>query len=130
MLLDLVRWVHLLAASVWTGGLIVLAVLVVALRRAGADREYLRAAARAFGWASWTAMGVAIVTGILQVVLIPLPWAHGRLHLKIGLVALAVVLAFVHTLTARATGPALRGIIQLAILIVSLGIYGAAVLLR
>ena len=75
-------------------------------------------------------MGVAIVTGILQVVLIPLPWAYGRLHLKIGLVALAVVLAFVHTLTARATGPALRGIIQLAILIVSLGIYGAAVLLR
>lgn len=128
-LLLAVRLVHLLSASVWMGGLIVLAVLVVALRRAGADRELLRAAARAFGVASWTAMGLAIATGLLQVVLIPLPWAYGRLHVKIGMVVLAVILAAVHTLTARRTGPAVRGIIQLLILIASLGIFVAAVML-
>jgi len=126
-LLMIVRWIHLVAAAVWTGGLIVLAVLVVALRRAGAEREILRAGARAFGYASWVAMAIAIATGLWQVHLMGLPWSYGRLHLKLGMVGLAVLLAGVHTLTARRTGPALRGVIQLLILIVSLGIFGAAV---
>ena len=47
--LPAIRWLHLLAASVWTGGLIVLGALVVALRRAGVEREVLRAAARQYG---------------------------------------------------------------------------------
>lgn len=40
-MVDAVHWLHLLAASVWTGGLIVLAALVVTLRKAGASRELL-----------------------------------------------------------------------------------------
>ena len=61
-----ILWLHLLAAATWTGGLIVLAALVVALRRAGAERPLLQAAARQFSRVSWTAMFVAVLTGLAQ----------------------------------------------------------------
>ena len=124
-----VRWLHLIAVSTWTGGLIVLAGLVVALRRAGADRELLRAAARQFGRISWSAMLVAVVTGFAQVHLLGLPWSYGRLHLKLGMVALTILLAAGHQFTAARSSPAVRGIIQLLILLASLGTFLAAVML-
>lgn len=127
MLLPFVRWVHLLSVSVWTGGLLVLAALVVALRKAGAERALLQAAARQFGRVSWIAMGLAVVTGLAQVHLMAMPWTYGRLHVKLGLVALAIALALGHQLTARRSSPAARGIVQLLIIVVSLAIYGAAV---
>lgn len=124
-----VRFVHLLAAAVWMGGLITLSVLVVALRKAGADSSILRAAARRFAWVSWTAMGVAILTGVGQVVLMHMPWAYGRLHVKVGFVALAVVLTLVHQLTVKKSSPAARGLVHGLMLLASLGIFGAAVAL-
>lgn len=129
MLLPTIRVIHLLAAAVWTGGMLTLAALVVALRRAGADREHLQAAARMFARVSWTAMAIAIGTGIAQVVLMRLPWTYGRLHVKIGLVALAVIVAGVHQLTAKRTSPATRGAIQGVLMLVSVGIFAAAVAL-
>ncbi len=124
-----VRWVHLLAAATWMGGLVVLGVAVVALRRAGADRSLLQAVARAFAKASWIAMAIAIPTGLLQVVGMQLPWSYGRLHTKLGLVALVVVLALVHQLTARKSSARARGILQALIIVASLGIFAAAVAL-
>ncbi|MCA9654356.1 MAG: hypothetical protein H6712_34680 [Myxococcales bacterium] len=124
------RWVHLVAVATWTGGLIVLAALVVALRRAGADRELLRAAARQFGRVSWAAMAVAVLTGVAQVWLLGWPWTHGGLHRKLGLVALVIVLAAWHQRTAPSSSPAARGVVQLLILLVSLAIFGAAVAMR
>ncbi|MCB9760664.1 MAG: CopD family protein [Alphaproteobacteria bacterium] len=124
-----IRWLHLIAAATWTGGLIVLAALVVALRKAGADRALLQAAARQFGRVSWAAMAVALVTGVAQVELMKMPWSYGRLHLKLGLVGLVVLLAGGHQLTARRSTPAVRGVVQLLILLVSLGIFAAAVAL-
>lgn len=124
--LFVVHWIHLVAAATWTGGLIVLAALIVALRRAGAERELLRAAARQFGRVGWVAMGVAVATGLWQVALEHLPWSYGRLHLKLTLVAAAIALSLFHQLTAKRTSPAARGVIQLVLLLVSLGIFGAA----
>jgi uncharacterized membrane protein len=125
----LLRWTHLLAAAVWTGGLITLAALIPALRRAGADRPMLQATARQFGRVSWTAMAIALVTGVLQVHAMGLPWTHGPLHTKLGMVALTILIAGAHQLTARNSSPAVRGIVQLLILIASLGVFGAAVVL-
>lgn len=125
-----VRWVHLVAVATWTGGLIVLAALVLALRRAGAERSLLQAAARQFGRVSWVAMGIAVITGVAQVHLLGWPWSHGGLHLKLGLVALVIGLAAWHQRTASRSSPAVRGIVQLLILVVSLAIFGAAVALR
>ncbi len=127
--LHVVRFLHLVAAATWLGGLFTLAALVVALRKAGAHRGLLQAAARMFGKLSWSAMGVAVVTGVLQVMWMNLPWSYGRLHVKIAVVALAVVIAAVHQFTATRTGPAVRGVIQLLIMLVSLGIFAAAVAL-
>lgn len=124
---ELVKWVHLLAAAVWTGGLIVLAFLVTAIRRATDDIEVLRATARRFSVVSWTALGTAVLTGVWMYTEFGLPWVD--FTLKGTLIAVAVVLAFVHQLTAKRTPAAVRGIIQLVIIVVSIGIYGAAVAL-
>jgi putative copper export protein len=124
--LDLIKWVHLLGAAVWTGGLITLAALVVALRRAGADRTQLQAAARQFGRVSWTALGLIVATGIWQVERIGLSWTYGRLIFKLVLVGTVAVLAFVHQLTAKQTSAAVRGALQGISLVLSVGIFGAA----
>jgi putative copper export protein len=122
---DYLKWVHLLGAAVWTGGLITLAALVVALRSAGADRPMLQAAARQFGRLSWTALAVAVITGIWQMEVIG--YAYASISLKLGLVITAGVLALIHQLTARSTSPAVRGALQGVILVVSVLIFGAAV---
>jgi putative copper export protein len=122
---EVIRWVHLLGAATWTGGLITLGALVPALRSAGADRPLLQAMARRFGSISWTAMGVAVVTGLWQVDRLDYPW--GELGWKLSLVGVAVALALAHQLTARRTGAAVRGAIQGVILLVSLAIFWAAV---
>ena len=111
----------------WTGGLITLAVLVGALRSAGADRPLLQTTARWFGRLSWSALAVAVATGMLQV--LDLGWPWGRLGLKITLVATAGVLALVHQLSARHTTARVRGFLQGLILVASIGIFGAAVAL-
>jgi putative copper export protein len=128
-LLPFTRWLHLVAAATWTGGLIVLGALVVAMRRAGAERSLLQATARQFGRVSWAAMAIAVVTGVAQVHLMRMTWTYGRLHIKLALVAAAIILAAVHTATARRSSPAWRGIQQLLILVVSLAIFAAAVAL-
>jgi putative copper export protein len=123
--LEIVKAVHLVAASVWTGGLLVLAFSVTAIRSATDDTEVLRAVARMFARVSWVAMGVAIVSGLwlfdfwnLQV---------SDLSLKWGLIGLSIAIALIHQLTAKRTPPAIRGITQLVIMLLAVGIFIAAV---
>ncbi|MFV1999349.1 MAG: hypothetical protein ACC654_03190 [Acidimicrobiia bacterium] len=125
--IEIVKWIHLLAAAVWTGGLIVLAFLVTAIRTATDDVGVLRATARRFSVVSWVALGTAVVTGVWMYAEHGEPWAD--FSLKGTLVIVAAGLALVHQFTAKRTSPALRGIIQLVILLVSIGIFGAAVTL-
>ena len=63
---DTIRlFLHVLAATVWVGGQITLAVLVPVLRRLGA--EIPRAAARRFNQVAWPAFGVLVITGIWNI---------------------------------------------------------------
>ena len=63
---DTVRlFLHVLAATVWVGGQLVLAALVPALRRFGTD--VAGTAARRFNQVAWIAFGVLIVTGIWNI---------------------------------------------------------------
>lgn len=121
-----IRFLHLLGAMVWVGGLITLGALIPALRRAGADRAMLQAVARQFGRLSWVAFSLAVLTGgwaIIDYLDDPaLPW-------KLGSVALAGGLALWHQLVARDQSPRTRGILQALILVASLGIVAAAVAL-
>lgn len=134
MIDDTVRWLHLIAASIWVGGLIVLGALVAAVRRAGADRSVLTAMARQFGRVSWAAMGVALATGVVQLARSDVSLSSDTqyavaLGIKLALVGVAAGLALFHQLTARDSSPAVRGAIQGLILLASLGIVGAAVAL-
>lgn len=128
-MLLVIRWVHLMAAATWTGGLLVLAATVVVLRKEGVSRETLRAVARQFGRVSWVAMALAVATGLAQVHLTHLPWTYGPLHVKMGLVFLAILVAAGHTLTARKSSPAVRGALQGVIMLLSAAIFFAAVYL-
>jgi uncharacterized membrane protein len=123
----IVRWIHLIAAAVWMGGLITLAALVVALRGEGASRETLRAAARQFSRLSWSAMAVAVVTGLVQVEWLGLALSDPDVVAKLVFVGAAIAIAGFHQWTARTASPAARGAIQGLILLTSLGIFGAAV---
>lgn len=124
-----VLWLHLVAAAVWVGGLITVGALVPALRSAGAERPMLQAMARRFGVVSWAAMGLAVVTGAIQMVRLDYGWFDEPVVRKLGLVVVAIALAAGHQFTARRTSAAVRGALQGAILLVSLGILAAAVAL-
>ncbi|NND83601.1 MAG: DUF4149 domain-containing protein [Acidimicrobiia bacterium] len=132
MTIDWLRFGHLLGAAVWTGGLVVLAFVVTALRRAGAERPHLQAMAKTFGRVSWTAMALALVTGVIQVLEYDREATNpnspfGRaLFVKLLLVGLAAALALGHQMTAGSASPRARGIVQALILLVSVGIFAAA----
>jgi putative copper export protein len=88
---------HILAASVWVGGQLVLAGLVPGLR--GVDPELPRAVARRFAVIAWPAFGVLVVTGIWNLLEAPITW-DGRygatLMAKITVVAASGLSAFAH----------------------------------
>ena len=83
--------IHALAMSVWVGGLVLLARVVLA----GPGEEDLVHAVRGFGRLSNLAIGVTIVTGIIQMILLDggdlFGTAHGRV-LLLKTVAVAVMI--------------------------------------
>lgn len=121
-----IRWFHLVAAAVWVGGLVTLGAIVATLRRQQVERETLRAVARTFGMVSWSAMAVAVLTGAWQAM------DHlddPLLAAKFGTVALTAGLAAWHQFAAGGQSPAVRGILQAAILVSSLAIVAVSVAL-
>ena len=117
-----VFYLHLLGATVWIGGLIVLGGLVPAVRQATDDREVIKAMARRFGVISWSALGLLVLTGGYMAVDF---WSQ-TLAIKIGLVLLVAMLAGWHSIAGSQQSPRTRGMIQGAILVVSLVILWVA----
>ena|SRR3990172_1656219 len=131
MLDDLIRWLHVLAAAVWVGGMITVAALVPVLRKAGVERAVIQAAARRFGAAAWTALTVSAVTGVIQLSRLGVEVRGNTvLMTKLALVGLSVGLTFVHQEIARDVSPAMRGVMEGMLLLLGLGILYAAVSLR
>jgi hypothetical protein len=84
-----------LAASVWVGGQIVLAGLLPTARQLGEDAP--RRLAVAFNRVAWPAFALAVVTGLWNLVLIPLDeLAHPWIELKVLAVVLSGLGAAVH----------------------------------
>ena len=121
---DTIRlFLHVLAATIWVGGQLILAALVPVLRRFGADA--LGAAARRFNQVAWTAFGVLIVTGIWNIVAVRSQISHSAsyrttLIVKLVVVVISGVTAALHvrsrTPRSRATFGALAGLSALAAL--------------
>jgi putative copper export protein len=127
--LDAVRlFLHVLAATVWVGGQLVLAALVPVLRQVAPEGP--GAAARAFNRVAWPAFGLLIVTGVWNVL------AEGdrgssyrtTLIVKLVLVAASGLTAFVHARargrTALAVFGALTGLTALGALFVGVVLAG------
>jgi putative copper export protein len=94
---------HVLAATVWVGGQLVLAALVPALRRVSPEAP--AAAAQAFARVAWPAFGVLLLTGAWNTWAVrdELEGTHAWLYLgKIAAVVLSGVTAAAHE---RATTP-------------------------
>lgn len=98
-------FLHVLAATVWVGGQIVVAGMVPTARRMGAGAP--AALGRAFARISWPAFGLLVVTGFWNVAADHVSAQHTAwqavLAVKIAVVALAGVAALLH---GRASSPA------------------------
>jgi putative copper export protein len=106
---DVLRlFLHLLAATVWVGGQLVLAALVPVLRRVSPEAP--RAAARQFGRVAWPAFWVLVATGSWNVLEADDTDADGyqaTLAVKLVVVALSGATAWLHQ---RATTPRERAV--------------------
>ncbi len=72
-------FLHVLTASVWVGGQIVLVGLVPTVRTLGPDAP--KAIANAFNRIAWPALGLAVLTGLWNIMAIPVtdlphPWVE------------------------------------------------------
>jgi putative copper export protein len=102
-------FLHVLAATIWVGGQLVLAAAVPALRSVSAEAP--RAAARAYNRIAWPAFAVLVATGIWNIA------AESNrgdsyqrtLGIKLVLVVVSGIAAFVHTRSTTAKGRALSG---------------------
>lgn len=104
-------FLHVLAATVWVGGQITLAGLVPGLRDLSADAP--RAVARRFNRIAWPAFGVLVLTGIWNVADIDVSSRSTEyqvtLFIKLFVVALSGVSAFLHTQARTKVGLAVWG---------------------
>jgi putative copper export protein len=114
--LDSLRlFLHVLAASIWVGGQIVLGALVSRLR--ASNPQSLQTVANAFGRVAWPAFAVALVTGMWNLWSVN-PTEHGHTYLvtlavKLGLVGVAAASTIVHSHSRTRLGLALGGAIGL-----------------
>ena len=110
---DTVRlFLHVLAATIWVGGQLVLAALVPVLRRFGSGP--LSAAARRFNQVAWTAFGVLIITGIWNIIAVSPQIEHRSgyrttLTVKLVVVVISGVTAALHVRSRTARGRAVLG---------------------
>jgi putative copper export protein len=105
---------HVLAATVWVGGQLTMVGLVRSARTLGADAP--RTLARAFARLQWPAYGVLVVTGFWNVAAVgsgqPRAW-QVVLGVKIAVVALAGVAAWLHTRATSTAGLAAWGAVAM-----------------
>ena len=110
---DTIRlFLHVLAATIWVGGQLVLAALVPVLRRFGS--EATSAVARRFNQVAWSAFAVLVLTGIWNISAISgtsgdTASYRSTLMVKLAVVVLSGIAAFVHLRTKTARGRAIWG---------------------
>jgi putative copper export protein len=124
-------FLHVLAATVWVGGQVVLAGVVPVVRRFGGI-ETARAAARRFQVIAWPAFGFLVVTGIWNLFVVKIGDQSGTylttLFVKLLLVGLSGMGALGHIFLARRR-PALGGMLAGLGLIAAIGATFVGVLL-
>jgi uncharacterized membrane protein len=95
-----IRWVHVLSAITWVGGMLFIALVLVPTARA-LDEERLRTrlmqeSGYRFRTIGWSALALLVVTGLLNLWFQPFLLRAPRFHWKLGLVVLALILSALH----------------------------------
>ncbi len=125
-------FLHVLAAMIWVGGQVSLAVLVPVARRTGGV-ETTRALARRFQLVAWPAFALLVATGIWNLFAVNVGDQSGSylttLAVKLALVGVSGAGALAHILLARSR-PALGGALAGLALLAALGATFTGVLLR
>ena len=95
-----VRFLHLLGVATWVGGMLFIALVLVPVTRrlddAALRTRLVQAAGRRFRMVGWIALALIVATGIANLTFRPELLAAPRLHVKLGLVVLALVLGVLH----------------------------------
>jgi putative copper export protein len=125
-------FLHILAATVWVGGQIVLAAIVPLARRLGGS-DATRAIARRFQLVAWPAFGLLVVTGTWNLFAVRVADQSGSylttLACKLLLVAVSGAAAVAHVSVSQRR-PAVGGILAGGSLLAALGALFLGVLLR
>jgi putative copper export protein len=95
-----VRFLHVLAAITWIGGMLFIALVLVPVTRGIQDpalrRSLVQATGRRFRAIGWIALGILVATGLVNLALRPELLGVPRFWAKAGLVLLALALSAVH----------------------------------
>lgn len=95
-----VRWVHVLSAITWVGGMLFIALVLVPVTRTLGDASLrtriVQETGRRFRTIGWIALALLVVTGLLNLWGQPLLLRAPRFHWKLGLVVLALLLSAFH----------------------------------
>lgn len=127
---DVRLFLHVLGATVWVGGQIILSALVPLLRRLGSD--VLRLVARRLTAILWIAFALLIATGIWNLFAVDIASQsqayRTTLYVKLAVVALSGLSAWIHTQVssgpAKALWGATTGITALAALLLGVVLAG------
>lgn len=96
----LLRWLHVVAAITWIGGMLFIALVFVPVTRRLSDPglrgRLLQEAGRRFRAVGWMALGLLLVTGLGNLWLRPYLLGLPRFQVKLGLVVLALGLTVTH----------------------------------
>jgi uncharacterized membrane protein len=96
----LIRWLHVLSAITWVGGMLFIALVLVPTVRALGDptvrTRVIRESGRRFRTVAWGALAVLALTGLVNLWLQPFLLRSPRFHGKLGLVGLALILSAFH----------------------------------
>ena len=95
-----VRWVHVLSAITWVGGMLFIALVLVPVTRKLEDpslrTRLVQETGRRFRTIGWIALALLVFTGLLNLWGQPFLLRAPRFHWKLGLVVLALLLSAFH----------------------------------
>ena len=94
------RWIHVLAAVTWLGGMLFIALVLVPVSRRVRDpqlrTDLISQNGRRFRTVGWIALGLLIASGLVILFRRPWLWRVPAFQLKVALVVLALGLSALH----------------------------------
>lgn len=94
------RWVHVLAAVTWLGGMLFIALVLVPVARRIGDpalrSELIGQAGRRFRSVAWVALGLLLASGVANLLARPQYLQVPTFQAKLALVVLALILSILH----------------------------------